>query len=111
MKKGRQGTLLSVLCTSETRKALEALLLKETPTIGLRVKGVEKVELARSFSTFPFMGRVFKLKRVYWSGQPLKYKLEHDDLVAGAEALAIGLERLRAMIGAYLEADEKWKTL
>ena len=34
MKKGRPGTLLTILCSEKTRPALERLILRETSTLG-----------------------------------------------------------------------------
>ncbi len=42
MKKGRNGFVLSVLCTPEREHDLAALILRETTTLGVRVRGVER---------------------------------------------------------------------
>ena len=49
MKKGRLGTLLTVLATAETAKALESLLLRDTTTLGLRIREERRVVLPRRF--------------------------------------------------------------
>ena len=47
MKKGRPGTLLTVLCAPESSAALERMLLRETPTLGLRIRQDRRVCLER----------------------------------------------------------------
>ncbi|MCS6816939.1 MAG: nickel pincer cofactor biosynthesis protein LarC [Blastocatellia bacterium] len=47
MKKGRLGTLLTLLCRPEDREALLTLLFRETPTLGVRFYEVERRALAR----------------------------------------------------------------
>ena len=47
MKKGRQGTLLTVLAPEEHSLALQQLLLRETTTLGIRVRQERRVCLER----------------------------------------------------------------
>ena len=49
MKKGRPGLKLSVLVRPEDTEILEAVLFRETPTLGIRRRGVERSVLARRF--------------------------------------------------------------
>ncbi len=51
MKKGRPGTLLTVLCNPADSAALEQLLLRETSTLGLRIRQDRRVCLDRSHTT------------------------------------------------------------
>ncbi len=48
MKKGRPGTLLTLLCRPEASAQFEALLLRETPTLGLRIRQDRRTCLART---------------------------------------------------------------
>ena len=47
MKKGRPGTLLTVLSQPANSAALQELLLRETPTLGLRIRQDQRICLAR----------------------------------------------------------------
>ena len=47
MKKNRPATMLSVLCSHEKRSVISELLYKETTTLGLRVKSIERECLSR----------------------------------------------------------------
>jgi TIGR00299 family protein len=51
MKKGRPGTLLTVLCDPERSSALERLLLRETSTLGIRIHQQQRSCLDRSHQT------------------------------------------------------------
>ncbi len=52
MKKGRPGVLLSVLCPVEREDAITAALLRETSTLGMRVREVRRHEAARETLEF-----------------------------------------------------------
>ncbi len=47
MKKGRPGTLLTIICNPSERPALEQLVLRETSTLGLRIRQDTRVCLDR----------------------------------------------------------------
>jgi len=49
MKKGRLGTLMTVLCRPGDHEALETLLFRETTTLGIRRREEERVVLERDF--------------------------------------------------------------
>jgi hypothetical protein len=51
MKKGRPGTLLTVLCNPADSAALEQLLLRETSTLGIRIRQDRRVCLDRAHTT------------------------------------------------------------
>ncbi len=48
MKKGRPGTLLTLLCRPESSAEFQAMLLRETPTLGLRIRQERRVCLERT---------------------------------------------------------------
>ena len=47
MKKGRPGTLLTILSAPEHSRAMQQLLLRETPTLGVRVREEQRLCLQR----------------------------------------------------------------
>jgi uncharacterized protein (TIGR00299 family) protein len=51
MKKGRPGTLLTVLCGPDRSAALQQLILRETSTLGLRIRQDRRFTLDRSHTT------------------------------------------------------------
>ncbi len=79
MKKGRPGHLLGALCPGPSRAALTELLLRETPTLGVRAFRVERTALERRFEEVetPF-GKV-KVKLGLLSGRRVNASPEFDD--------------------------------
>jgi pyridinium-3,5-bisthiocarboxylic acid mononucleotide nickel chelatase len=50
MKKGRLGTLLTVLCKPDDAERLQQLIFRETTTLGIRVREEDRVILAREIT-------------------------------------------------------------
>jgi hypothetical protein len=100
MKKSRPGVKLSVLVSPARRAAVEDLLLRETPTFGLRRILMERSKLSRKEITVqtrygPIRGKVGSL-----AGREIKAAPEYEDLRAAAESQKIPLSRV-------IEAFEK----
>jgi uncharacterized protein (TIGR00299 family) protein len=51
MKKGRPGTLITILCEPAKATAIQQLLFRETSTLGIRVRQEQRVILTRAFTT------------------------------------------------------------
>jgi uncharacterized protein (DUF111 family) len=51
MKKGRPGTLITILCEPAKASAMQQLLFRETSTLGVRVRQEQRVILSRAFTT------------------------------------------------------------
>lgn len=111
MKKGRMGICLSILCDCGQAEVIETVLFHETTAIGLRRHEVEKEALTRDLVKFEFEGATLQFKRVYLQGEPLKYKVEYDDLVRYAQESQLSILAAQNRLRVYLEADEKWKFL
>jgi pyridinium-3,5-bisthiocarboxylic acid mononucleotide nickel chelatase len=62
MKRGRAGTRIEVLCTPDMVPALESTLFRETTTIGVRRRQVERVALDRSAVTVQVHGHSVSVK-------------------------------------------------
>ncbi|MBD3160501.1 MAG: nickel pincer cofactor biosynthesis protein LarC [Candidatus Eisenbacteria bacterium] len=93
MKKGRQGTLFSVLCAPEREEELGTILLREGSTLGLRIRREERRTLERWFET---VETPYGPVRVKWSrpGGRERPIVEFDDLSACAEEHAVPLWRV-----------------
>jgi uncharacterized protein (TIGR00299 family) protein len=50
MKKGRPGTLITILCEPTKSTALQQLLFRETTTLGIRVRQEQRIILTRAFT-------------------------------------------------------------
>ena len=80
MKKGRQGTRIEILCRPEDAPRFEALLLRETTTIGVRRSEVDRVVLAREDATVDVLGHTVRVKVVTLSDGGRRAKPEFDDV-------------------------------
>ena len=80
MKKGRQGTRIEILCRPEDAPRFEALLLRETTTIGVRRSDVERVVLAREEATVDVLGHTVRVKVVTLADGGRRAKPEFDDV-------------------------------
>ena len=80
MKKGRPGTRIEILCRPEDAGRFEALLLRETTTIGVRRSEVDRVILAREEATVDVLGHSVRLKVVTLSDGGQRAKPEFDDV-------------------------------
>lgn len=94
MKKGRVGVMLSCLCAEEREEEFARLMLKHTPTLGLRVYRPERITLARRTEK-----RVTVLGEVtvkYAEGHGVrKSKPEFEDLKRLARETGLSLSELR----------------
>ena len=82
MKKGRPGVLLSVLCPIEREDAIARTLLRETSTLGMRVREVRRHEAEREVIEFESsLGPVaVKVKRL--PGEAPVVSPEYEDVRA-----------------------------
>lgn len=102
MKKGRLGTLVTVLCRPGDEEALEALLFRETTTLGIRRRVEERVVLERELVTVetPF-GRI-RMKIASGAGEVLNGMPEYEDCRRAAREHAAPLRTvMEAASAAY----------
>jgi len=86
MKKGRAAVVLSVLCTEADEERIARLLLRETSTLGVRVRPVHRWEAEREVLEFESsLGpAAVKVKRL--PGEPPRFAPEYEACAALAEA-------------------------
>jgi hypothetical protein len=87
MKKGRPGVRVEVLCALTDAERLEALLLTESSSIGVRRVLVSRRALPRREITVTVEGQVIRLKEVTLPDGTTRVKPEWDDVQAAARAL------------------------
>lgn len=79
MKKNRPAQKLTVLTAAKKQKELEAIIFKETTTLGIRHRKVERSCLQRKyFELDSTMGRV-TIKAAYYEGKLIKYSPEYEE--------------------------------
>ena len=80
MKKGRQGTRIEILCRPEDAPRLEALLLRETSTIGVRRTEASRTVLPREERSTDVLGHSVRVKVVTLPTGERRAKPEFDDV-------------------------------
>ena len=102
MKKGRPGTLLTVLCNPAESSTFEQLLLAETSTLGVRIRHDRRVCLERRHVAVdtPF-GRI-RMKLGLQAGEERNAAPEFEDCRAAAAQHGVPLKQVQqAAIAAY----------
>ena len=104
MKKGRPGTLITVLCRENDREKMAQLMLRHTTTLGVRIAVKERRILARTESEFNIpenaphaAGCKIRYKTSTGCGVT-RTKYEHDDLAKISRAHGLTLEQVRALL-------------
>lgn len=102
MKKGRPGTLLTVLCDPANASTLESLLLSETSTLGIRKRQDLRTCLDRSYVTTATEFGEIRIKVGSRDGEVLNIAPEFEDCRAAAERHAVPVKHVQqAAIAAY----------
>jgi uncharacterized protein (TIGR00299 family) protein len=96
MKKGRPGTLVTVLLPEELRSAITKVLFRETTTIGVRMERVEREMLDRRWEEVPVTGGVVRIKVASRDGETLNAAPEFEDCVQIANATGAPLKTVQA---------------
>lgn len=104
MKKGRMGSLLTVLCRPERRKDFESLLLLETTTLGLRVREEERIILQRRFIEVETPFGIVRVKIGSRDGSDVNWMPEYEDCAAAARKYNAPLKQvMQAALAAVSE--------
>lgn len=85
MKKTRNASQLSVLCSNEKKENLISLMLHETSTFGLRTFSVEKTTLPREFISADTRYGKVTLKKAFLPNGESKFKPEYNEIAAIAK--------------------------
>jgi uncharacterized protein (TIGR00299 family) protein len=102
MKKNRPGTLLTVLADAAHAPELEELLLRETSTLGLRVREERRVCLERRHVEVPTPWGKVRVKIGHRDGHEFNVAPEFEDCRRAAEAHSVPVKRvLEAALQAY----------
>jgi len=106
MKKGRPGTLLTVLCNPSESEALQQLILRETSTLGIRIRQDRRACLDRSHIAVATPYGDIRIKVGSLAGETLNAAPEFEDCRAAAAQHHVAVKRVQqAAIAAYLNQD------
>ena len=92
MKKGRLGTLLTVLARPEEADTLEALLFRETTTLGIRRRTEQRAILDRSFVTVETAYGKIRIKVGARQSEAFNAMPEYEDCRRAAREHAVPLK-------------------
>ena len=95
MKKNRPATLLCCLCTTDREEEMGRLLLRHTPTLGVRIYRPERMTLSRGFETAETAYGPVSVKTAEGWGVR-KRKAEYDDIAKIARENGLTLAEARA---------------
>lgn len=102
MKKGRLGTLLTVLCHATDQERLQQLIFRETTTLGIRVREENRVVLARESTPVETDFGVIHVKTGSWRGEEWNAAPEYEDCRRAAAAFDVPLKTvMQAAMAAY----------
>ena len=107
MKKGRPGTLLTVLCNPADSPALERLILTQTSTLGIRIRQDRRSCLDRSYVTVSTAYGEIRIKIGALAGETLNAAPEFEDCRGAAAKHHIAVKQVQqAAIAAYLQQSK-----
>ncbi|HWZ81335.1 MAG TPA: nickel pincer cofactor biosynthesis protein LarC [Terriglobales bacterium] len=92
MKKGRPGSLLTVLCKIDDADRLTKLIFTETTTLGVRRREEQRQTLARRWETVKTSWGDVRIKIASMNGSISNYAPEYEDCRALAEANHVPLK-------------------
>ncbi|WP_353069089.1 nickel pincer cofactor biosynthesis protein LarC [Tunturibacter empetritectus] len=104
MKKGRPGTLLTILCNPSDSPALQQLILRETSTLGLRIRQDTRVCVDRHHATVTTPYGDIRVKIGTLNGEQCNIAPEFEDCRAAAAKHNVPLKLVQQIaIAAYLK--------
>jgi uncharacterized protein (DUF111 family) len=102
MKKGRPGTLLTVLANPAESDALTRLILRETSTLGVRVRQDQRICLERKHVTVATEFGEIRVKIGMMDGDEFNAAPEFEDCKSAASKHGVALKLVQqAAIAAY----------
>jgi pyridinium-3,5-bisthiocarboxylic acid mononucleotide nickel chelatase len=108
MKKGRPGTLLTILCDPADSPVLEQLMLRETTTLGIRIRQDRRTCLDRRHTTVstPYGDSRIKVGSV--AGEALNVAPEFEDCRAASSRCGTAIKTVhQAAVAAFLQLNQK----
>lgn len=97
MKKGRPGTLVTVIAPPSAREAVAAALFRDTTTIGIRYREADRECLSRETLVVPTAAGEIRVKVARRAGQLVNAAPEFDDCVRAAAATNRPVKEIHAL--------------
>ena len=106
MKKGRIGTLLTVLCTPSRAAGLRQILFDESTTLGLRYREEQKFTLSRTIIKVETQWGDIRVKLGIRDGECINIAPEYDDCRAVAERYSLPLKQVMQTVMSVYQNQE-----
>ncbi|WOF15717.1 nickel pincer cofactor biosynthesis protein LarC [Methanoplanus sp. FWC-SCC4] len=102
MKKGRNGSLIRVICKPEEADMFVRILSEELGTLGIRhIRSIHRSILKRTFETvsLELKGRIYAINvKIGWiETEPVTLKAEYEDAKKCAEETGLPIKKIAAM--------------
>lgn len=111
MKKGRPGALLAVICQPEDASTLAGVILRESGTLGVRMRTERRLKASRRVETFESSLGSARVKLKLIAGAPVAVSPEYDDCKALAQRHGLTFETVRDRLTrearGYFRIDER----
>jgi hypothetical protein len=107
MKKGRPGTLMTVLCEAPQRERLEGVLFRETSTLGVRLRQDRRVTLDRLLVEVATQYGTIGVKVGSVGGEERNVAPEFEDCRAAAERHGVALKLVQQAALAMYRSKEQ----
>ena len=101
MKKQRPGVILSALGAAELESALAEVFLRDTPTLGVRVRPVGRYVADRDTVTADTEYGPIRVKRKWLAGEVVSAAAEYEDVAGAALAYGVGWQTVAQSIGKF----------
>lgn len=102
MKKGRPGSVLSVICEFELADALKSIIFTESTSLGIRTFPFTKDTLSRNIEKVSTIYGEITIKRSFYNGKEVSCKPEYDECKKIAEEKGLPLKEVYNNIIAHL---------
>jgi uncharacterized protein (DUF111 family) len=94
MKKGRPATTVSALIPAGKRAAIEATLIENSTTLGVRATPIDRTKAPRRFETVATRWGDVTVKLRGWNGRVISVAPEHDDCLRLARSAEIPIREI-----------------
>ncbi|MDO4321162.1 MAG: nickel pincer cofactor biosynthesis protein LarC [Lachnospiraceae bacterium] len=101
MKKNRPAQLLKVICKPEDRQKMEAIIFRNTTTIGIRIQELQRTKLERRILAVETPWGMADVKCCAY-GEDTYYYPENDSVCQLAQLAGYGFSEMYSMIQAYV---------
>ena len=106
MKKGRPGIILNALIKSEEEQKISELILRETSTLGIRKRFIDRLEAKREIRNFQTRFGIVSAKIKWIENEIISISPEYEECKEIAEKNDISLINVQKSI-----EEDAWKTI